>query len=73
MSLVKNELGLYFGDDYIVNDYQVQINKQGPQMYAVTGFNEGVAGSLYIPEIDVKLEFYNEIVNLHSTVKTLKL
>ena len=48
--------------DYIVNDYQVQINKQGPQMYAVTGFNEGVAGSLYIPEIDVKLEYYSEVI-----------
>lgn len=53
--------------DYIVNDYQVQINKQGPQMYAVTGFNEGVAGSLYIPEIDVKLEFYNEMIPEIST------
>ena len=50
--------------EYMINKYQKSKTKIGPLNFAVSGFgDEGViAGEAYIPQIDVKLECYQEKV-----------
>ena len=57
--------------DYIVNDYQKQVTGQTPQLYAVSGFDRKdlYYGELYIPEIDVRLEAYSELIPEISATK----
>lgn len=50
--------------EYIVNDYQNQVNGHGPMMYAVTGFSDPNAlyGTVEIGDINVRMEYYHENV-----------
>ena len=50
--------------EYMINKYQKAKTKIGPLNFAVSGFGDDgvIAGEAYIPQIDVKLECYQEKV-----------
>ena len=50
--------------EYMINKYQKSKTKIGPLNFAVSGFGDDgvIAGEAYIPQIDVKLECYQEKV-----------
>ncbi len=50
--------------EYIVNDYQKQVNGHGPMMYSVTGFSDPntLFGTVEIEDINVRMEYYQETV-----------
>ncbi len=50
--------------EYLINEYQKSKTKEGPLTFAVNGFGDNgvITGEAYIPQIDVKLECYQEMV-----------
>lgn len=50
--------------EYMINKYQKAKTKIGPLNFAVSGFGDDgvITGDAYIPQIDVKLECYQEMV-----------
>ena len=50
--------------EYMINKYQKAKTKIGPLNFAVSGFGDDgvITGEAYIPQIDVKLECYQEMV-----------
>ncbi len=63
-SLIANENTAKRLHEYIVNDYQFEKTGNHSLKYAVSGFStqDNYCGSLYLPEIDVRMEYYRESV-----------
>ncbi len=50
--------------EYMINEYQERKTKKKPLLFAVNGFGDNgvVTGEAYIPELDIKLECYSEMI-----------
>ena len=50
--------------EYMINEYQERKTKKKPLLFAVNGFGDNgvITGEAYIPELDIKLECYSEMI-----------
>lgn len=62
--LMPNETARNAVREYLINEYQEKKTNKKPLLFAVNGFGDNgvVMGEAYIPELDVKLECYTEMV-----------
>ena len=62
--LMPNETARNAVREYMINEYQEKKTNNKPLLFAVNGFGDNgvITGEAYIPELDVKLECYQEMV-----------